>query len=103
SLAAVSENDSLRGRVRWHGAIPFAGSLFAAFDAVVLSSRTEGTPIVLLEAMAAGVPVIAARVGGIPDVVTDEEATLVPAENPARLAAALDALRTDPVAASHRA
>lgn len=64
-------------RVTWCGAVRDAGSLFTAFDAFLLSSRTEGTPIALLEAMAAGVPVVAARVGGVPDVVDDTSALLV--------------------------
>jgi glycosyltransferase involved in cell wall biosynthesis len=53
-------------RIRWHGPVPEAASLLRAFDAVLLSSRTEGTPMVLMEAMAAGVPVVAPAVGGIP-------------------------------------
>jgi glycosyltransferase involved in cell wall biosynthesis len=90
-------------RVRWHGAVPGAGGLMAAFDAFVLSSRTEGTPMVLLEAMAAGVPVVATTVGGVPDVVSGGEALLVPPEAPASLAAALRTLLLDPAGARERA
>jgi len=78
-------------RVVWHGAVPRADRLFAAFDVFVLSSRTEGTPIALFEAMAAGVPVVATEVGGVPDILTPTEALLVPAEQPHALA---DAIRS---------
>jgi glycosyltransferase involved in cell wall biosynthesis len=47
------------------------GSAFASSDAFVFPSRTETLGLVLLEAMAAGCPVVAARSGGIPDIVTD--------------------------------
>lgn len=77
-------------QVRWHGAIPDAWRLFPAFDVFCLSSHTEGTPIALFEAMAAGVPVVATTVGGVPDVVTEREAFLVPPAAPDRLAAALE-------------
>jgi glycosyltransferase involved in cell wall biosynthesis len=43
---------------------------YAAHDVFLMPSLTEGSPLSLLEAMAAGVPVVAARAGGIPDVVT---------------------------------
>jgi glycosyltransferase involved in cell wall biosynthesis len=76
-------------RIRWHGSVPDAGALFPAFDLFVLSSRTEGTPMVLFEAMAAGVPIVATAVGGVPDVVSEEEALLVPPEDPVALAAAI--------------
>ena len=93
----------IAGRVQWLGAIPEAGRLLRAFDAVVVSSRTEGTPMVVLEAMAAGTPLVAAAVGGIPDLVSSAEAWLVPAEDPASIAKALGAIRSDPDRASGRA
>lgn len=79
----------LNGRVRWCGAVPDAARLFAAFDVFVLSSRTEGSPMVLFEAMAAGVPVIATSVGGVPETVSPREAVLVPPDQPEALATAL--------------
>ena len=48
-----------------------------ALDALVLSSRTEGTPMVLLEAMQLGTPIAAFAIGGIPDVLTDEQSALL--------------------------
>lgn len=90
-------------RVRWCGGVPDAGRLFSAFDGFVLSSRTEGTPIVLFEAMRARTPIVATSVGGVPDVVSGDEAILVPPENPAALAAALDRLVAAPAAAQLRA
>ena len=105
-------NDELRTRagqagltdtIRWHGAVSDAGSMFEAFDVFVLSSRTEGTPMVLFEAMAAGVPVVATRVGGVPDVLTEAEARLVPSGDARALAAAIRDVRFDPSAASRRA
>jgi glycosyltransferase involved in cell wall biosynthesis len=88
---------AVEDRVRWHGVVADAGRLFAAFDVFVLSSRTEGTPIALFEAMAAGTPVIATAVGGVPDVVGNRAAVLVPAEDPAALATAIVSLQEDGV------
>lgn len=68
--------------------------VLVAADVFCLSSRFEGLPISLLEAMAAGLPVAATRVGGIPTVVTDRrEGRLVAAGDPAALAAAVAELR----------
>jgi glycosyltransferase involved in cell wall biosynthesis len=89
-------------RVAWHGSLPNAGSLLTAFDAFVLSSRTEGTPITLLEAMHAGVPIVATRVGGVPDVIGSSHAILVPSEQPRMIAAALSEVANEPLAAAHR-
>lgn len=90
-------------RVFWHGQVPEAARLFPAFDVFVLSSRTEGTPIALLEAMAAAVPIVAAGVGGVPEAVGPPEALIVPPENPAALAAAIRAVYDDRAGATERA
>src|SRR5436309_2281625 len=102
-LRALAASRGVTDRVAWHGSVPEAGSLLRAFDVVVLSSRTEGTPIVLLEAMAAGIPVVASRVGGLPDVLSSDEALLVPPEDPAACAAALRAVYADGAGAERRA
>jgi glycosyltransferase involved in cell wall biosynthesis len=74
--------------------------LLAAMDAFVLSSATEGIPLTVLEAMAAGLPVVATAVGGIPQVVLAEETgCLVPPGSPEALAAALGRLIDDPALA----
>ena len=83
-------------QVIWHGPIVEAGHYLAAFDLLVLSSRTEGTPIVLFEAMAAGVPIVATAVGGVPDVVSVQEALLVPSDDRDALAEAIAVLLNDP-------
>ena len=89
--------------IRWHGVVPAAGALFAAFDVLALSSRTEGVPITLLEAAAAGTPIVATRVGGVPDMLSDAEAILIPPGDSRSLAAAIEAVRSDPEAARSRA
>jgi L-malate glycosyltransferase len=70
--------------------------LLSTFDIFVLSSKREGFPIALLEAMACERPVIATRVGGIPEVIEDGvNGILVPAENPEALARAILGLLRD--------
>ncbi|WP_327089385.1 glycosyltransferase [Nonomuraea sp. NBC_01738] len=63
------ERHHLGGHVRLLGLVPWAKRLIAASDLLVLSSRWEGLPVVIMEALAAGVPVVAPAVGGIPDLV----------------------------------
>ena len=57
----------------------------------------------LLEAMGASVPVVATKVGGIPDVITEEHGLLVPPEDPSALAAAIRSVYMDRPAAAARA
>lgn len=87
----------------WHGVVPDAGRLLKAFDVVVLSSRTEGTPMVLLEAMDAGVPLVVTRVGGVPDIVGDNEVLLVAPDDPEALLTAILDVSSDVEAAKRRA
>jgi glycosyltransferase involved in cell wall biosynthesis len=58
-------------------------------DVVVLSSKTEGLPMVLIEAMAAGVPCVATAVGGIPQLLSDGAGVVVPAKDSESLAGAI--------------
>jgi glycosyltransferase involved in cell wall biosynthesis len=77
--------------------------LLAGAAALVVPSIYEGMPLVVLEAMAAGVPVVASRVSGIPEVVVDgETGWLVPPEDPERLAASLAEVLADPEEARRR-
>lgn len=81
-------------RFRFLGYRPDPVRILVAADVFCLSSRFEGLPISLLEAMAAGLPVVATRVGGIPTVVTDgREGRLVASGDPTALAAAVAELR----------
>jgi len=96
SLVQLASALGITQRVRFHGAIEAAGDLFPAFDLFALSSRTEGTPIVLFEAMAAHTPIVTTMVGGVPDVVRpDLEALSVPPEDPKALAKAIDDALSD--------
>ena len=65
-------------------------AVYADLDLTVNSSRNEGTPVSLIEAMAAGCPVVATAVGGTPDLLGgNERGLLVPAADPEALAAAI--------------
>lgn len=82
--------------VELEGAREDAGELAVAADVLASSSDSEGLPQAPLHAMAAGVPVVATRVGGTPEVVADgETGLLVPAGDPAALARALDEVLGD--------
>jgi glycosyltransferase involved in cell wall biosynthesis len=83
----------LTNRVILTGQQDEVGPFYALADMVVISSRSEGSPNVLLEALAAGVPLVATAVGGIPEMVTDgEHALLVQHGNARQMAEAIDKL-----------
>ena len=102
-LQSRAKELQLDGRISWAGEIPRAARLLPAFDLLVISSRTEGTPITLFEAMHANVPVVAAMVGGIPDVVSPTEAILIPPGDSAALARAIREVVNAPAEARVRA
>lgn len=72
------------------GALPNASSYLKAFDLFVLPSRKEGMPWVILEAMLAGVPIVATQVGAVRELLEDQrDALLVPQMNPKALSEAI--------------
>ena len=74
---------------------------FAIANLFLMPSHSEGSPNSLLEAMSAGVPCVASRAGGIPEIMTDERTGLLtPARNPEALAKAIRRLLTDPALAA---
>lgn len=91
--------------VRFTGFRREVADLLRLMDCFALAStRTEGVPQSLLQAMAVGVPVVASAVGGIPEVVTDgESGLLVEPEDPVALAGAIARVLRDPEAALRRA
>jgi len=72
-LKAYAHGLGMDGRVLFTGWRRDLPRLYADLDVVALTSINEGTPVSLIEAMAAGVPVVATAVGGVPDVVADGE------------------------------
>lgn len=93
----------LGSRVRFLGERPDVERLLPAMDVFVLSSREEGIPNALLEAMAAGRPAVATAVGGTREILADgETGWLVPASSPPALAAALDDALSHPEEARRR-
>ena len=87
----------LGDRVRFLGWVDDLPTLYAALDVVVLTSRNEGTPVALIEAMAANRPVVATRVGGVPDVIEDgRTGLLAPAGDAPAVAASISSILDAP-------
>jgi glycosyltransferase involved in cell wall biosynthesis len=97
ALEALAARLGLAEAVRFLGWRRDLARLYADLDLVVLTSRNEGAPFSLIEAMAAARPVVSTRVGGVPDLVEDGlTGCLVPSGDADALAAAMGALLGDP-------
>ncbi|MCK6503473.1 glycosyltransferase [Myxococcota bacterium] len=94
-LEALADALGLGERVRFLGVRRDVPELMAAADAFVLSSTYEGNPLVVMEALSAGLPVVATAVGCVPELVDASTGALVPPRDPPALARALRALLTD--------
>jgi glycosyltransferase involved in cell wall biosynthesis len=93
SLEEAARRSGLQDRIRFLGARGDIPDLLAAADALVLSSAWEGLPNIVMEAMAAGKPVVATEVGGVSELVADGvSGLLLPPGNPAALSEAMLAL-----------
>ena len=96
SLQALATSLGLGDRVRFLGTRRDLPLLYAAMDVFALPSRWEGTPLALIGAMAAAVPVVATPVGGVPTVIEDgATGCLIPADDVAALTSALGAALGD--------
>ena len=94
---ALARELGIAERCRFLGYRSELAPLYAAFDALLLTSANEGTPVAAIEALAAGRPVVATRVGGVPQVVDEGETGLLAAPGDvAALAGALAELARDP-------
>src|SRR5262249_48237680 len=86
-IAAQAERLGIGARTSMLGLREDSAQLAAAFDVAVLASLSEGLPNAVMEAMAAGAPVVATAVGGVPELIEDgETGFLVPPANPGALA-----------------
>jgi glycosyltransferase involved in cell wall biosynthesis len=101
--ARRAELDALVGRLNLSDNVRFLGwrrdmpRIYADLDVVALASRNEGSPVSLIEALAAARPVVATAVGGVPEVVVDGETGLtVPPDRPRALAASIVRLLREP-------
>jgi glycosyltransferase involved in cell wall biosynthesis len=95
ALDARAAAIDMTAHVRFLGRRDDARRWLAGMDVYVNASVSEGISLTILEAMAAGLPVVATRVGGTPEVVDDTSGVLVPARDVPALAAALVALAAD--------
>jgi glycosyltransferase involved in cell wall biosynthesis len=91
----LSQRLDLADQARFAGHVP-AREAFAMGRVLVMPSRAESLPYVVLEAAAAGVPIIATRVGGIPEIFGPQSLRLVPPGDAAALAESLGAALADP-------
>ncbi|WP_026402343.1 MULTISPECIES: glycosyltransferase [Actinomadura] len=103
-LARLTDRLGIGERMRWLGHRDDVAAVLPAFDVMAMASRWEGLPCVLVEAIGAGIPLVATAVPSNQDLVlAGETGMLVRPEDPAGLAAAAAVLLDDPVAAARMA
>ena len=100
-LEGLARQLGIAGATRFLGWRDDMREVYADLDVVTLCSNNEGSPVALIEALAAARPVVATRVGGVPNVVHDgESGLLVPPRDPAAFADAVLTLLRDPARAA---
>ena len=100
-LEAMARDLGVSARVRFLGWRADLDRLYADLDVVVLTSKNEGSPVALIEAMAAGRPVVSTRAGGVEDVVShDRTGLVVPVGDACAVARAVLDLLEDPAKAA---
>lgn len=96
-ISQAIQSAGLSDSLSFAGQVENVAPYYEAADVVAIPSLSEGSPNVLLEAMAFAIPVVATRVGGIPEIVTHgETALLVPSRSPQAMAEAIDLLFSNP-------
>ena len=97
ALKRLAQDLGLASRIHFLGWRNDLEAILGELDVVICSSKNEGTPVALIEAMAAGVPVLSTDVGGVGDlIVHGENGWLVPSGNPSALARGIRDLLADP-------
>ncbi|MFI0353922.1 glycosyltransferase [Actinomadura sp. 9N407] len=103
-LEKLTARLGIQDRMRWLGHRDDVADVLPAFDLMAMASRWEGLPCVLVEAIGAGIPLVATAVPSNQDLVlSGETGLLVPPQDPERLAGAIAHLLDDPVAAARMA
>lgn len=96
AIREVARHSGVDSAIRFLGFVEDTPSVFAAMDVFLLPSDWEGFPVSILEAMQAGVPVIATHVGGIPEMIRDgQDGLLIPPKNPDAIALTVNRLAKD--------
>jgi len=97
ALETATRDFGLTDRVRFLGWRRDLATIYGASDVFLLTSRNEGTPVALIESLAAGVPGVSTDVGGVKDVIDANTGALAPVDDAAGLASAVQRLIADPV------
>ena len=101
-LNTLVEKHGLQGRVFLFGFVKDAARFLRAFDLFILPSIKEGLPYVLLEAGLARLPVVATKIGGVPEIIENKKTgLLVPPRDPDSIAKAIELIKESSTLAKH--